>query len=403
MAEPILPPEASGGTVRWSAAHHRLHRHLRRRPQLLPQGASLLLAVSGGQDSMAMLGLLRDLQPLHNWTLRLWHGDHGWRPDSSLQAEALATWATSQGLVLVGDRIQARDGGSADQGAGEQAVAGQAAAGGNREGADGDGPAADGPGSRGPGGGNREAQARQWRYTCLAREALRQGCRHVLTAHTASDRAETVLLNLARGSHQRGLASLRASRPLAPRDAVGQADRHPGASDLLLVRPLLLFTRAETARICEQLGLPIWLDPSNDDGQLSRNRVRSAVLPVLEALHPGASLRISAQAERLAAELEQPAELLDLALAALSDGRDPLGRSLTRPGLQALSAAGQRRLLQHWLERHSGRSLESEPLEILLGRLAAGRGPGRLMLADRWQLTWERTTLRLIQAVENHG
>jgi len=403
MAEPILPSEASGGPVRWSAAHHRLHRHLRRHPQLLPPGACLLLAVSGGQDSMAMLGLLRDLQPLHGWTLRLWHGDHGWRPESGLQAEALAAWAASQGLALVGERALVPDGGAADPVAGEQAADDQAAAGGSRDRADGTGPAAEGPGSGNLGGGNREARARQWRYGCLAREALRQGCRHVLTAHTASDRAETVLLNLARGSHRRGLASLRASRPLAAPEAEEQAERHPGANELLLVRPLLLFTRAETARICEQLGLPIWLDPSNDDGQLSRNRVRAAVLPVLEALHPGASLRISAQAERLAAELEQPAELLDLALAALMDGRDPLGRTLARPGLQALSTAGQRRLLQHWLERHTGRSLESEPLEILLGRLAAGRGPGRLMLADRWQLIWERTTLRLVQAAENHG
>ena len=64
----------------WSPFHLRLHRLLLRRPQLLPPHATLLLAVSGGQDSMALVGLLRDLQRLHHWRLLLWHGDHGWRP-----------------------------------------------------------------------------------------------------------------------------------------------------------------------------------------------------------------------------------------------------------------------------------------------------------------------------------
>ena len=369
MAELILPSEAGSDPARWSAEQHRLHRHLRRQPQLLPPGASLLLAISGGQDSMAMLALLRDLQALHGWTLRLWHGDHGWRAEGSRQAQELAAWAQGQGLLLHTERAQASgngDGNSASSG-------------------------------------NREAIGRQWRYDGLAQEALRHGCRHVLTAHTASDRAETVLLNLARGSHRRGLASLRASRPLPCPSHQQPASQPQPDSALLLVRPLLIFSRADTARICQQRGLPIWLDPSNDDGRLSRNRVRAAVLPVLEALHPGASLRIGAQAERLAAELEQQQELLDLALAALTLGGDSDQPTLARRGLLALSAAGQRRLLRHWLERHTGRGLESQPLEILIERLAANRGPGRLCLADRWHLLWERTTLRLIRDVEGHG
>ncbi len=373
MAELILPSEAGSNPARWSAEQHRLHRHLRRQPQLLPQGASLLLAISGGQDSMAMLALLRDLQPLHGWTLRLWHGDHGWRAEGSRQAQELAAWAQGQGLLLHTERAQTSGNGDSNSV------------------------------SSGSSSGNREAIGRQWRYDGLAQEALRHGCRHVLTAHTASDRAETILLNLARGSHRRGLASLRASRPLACPSHQPPASQPQPDSALLLVRPLLIFSRADTARICQQRELPIWLDPSNDNERLSRNRVRAAVLPVLEALHPGASLRISAQAERLAAELEQQQELLDLALAALTLGGDSGQSTLARRGLLALSAAGQRRLLRHWLERHTGRGLESQPLDILIERLAANRGPGRLCLADRWHLLWERTTLKLIRDVEGHG
>ncbi|MFM7087842.1 MAG: tRNA lysidine(34) synthetase TilS [Cyanobium sp.] len=407
MAERILPSGPETEDRNWSADHQRLHRSLLRRPDLLPRGAPLLLAVSGGQDSIAMTALLRDLVPLHRWRLHLWHGDHGWRPESARQAGELAAWAAAQGLPLQLERWAHPDA---------------------------------------PG--NREAAARLWRYGCLQRQALRLGCRHVLTAHTASDRAETVLLHLARGSHRRGLAALRRQQPLAsllaamaipggqgasgradaavqlppgsaaarvpaPQDAGSDGDwpgvgsgppGQGGAGDgpepvhlspepkLLLVRPLQIFSRQDTARLCRQWGWPVWRDPLNDDPALSRNRIRAEVLPVLEALHPGASRRISAQAERLAAELEQQQELLDLALA-------PLGiapAALDRRALQQLSPATQRLLLQHWLQRVWGRPLESRRLEVLLPRLARGREPGQLDLGGGWRLCWQRTTLALL-------
>ncbi|WP_283746149.1 ATP-binding protein, partial [Bacillus cereus] len=78
---------------RWSPHHLRLHRWLLHQPELLPRGAHLMLAVSGGQDSMALLGLLRDLQRLHQWHLLLWHGNHRLRPEADKQAAELAGWA----------------------------------------------------------------------------------------------------------------------------------------------------------------------------------------------------------------------------------------------------------------------------------------------------------------------
>jgi tRNA(Ile)-lysidine synthase len=201
----------------------------------------------------------------------------------------------------------------------------------------------------------------------------------VVTAHTASDRAETLLLHLARGSHRRGLASLRGHRQLG--------------EGLHLVRPLLIFSRQDTAQICQDLQLPIWLDPSNQDPQFSRNRVRAEVLPVLEALHPGASRRINALAERLAAEDSSRSELLQLALEPLKGDGTP--HQLQRRRLMALSAANQRNLLHTWLTASTGLELGAQQLDTLLARLAPTQGPGQTDLAGPWRLQWDRTTLHL--------
>lgn len=342
----ILPPDPCQGRRPWGRDQARLHRHLLRRPTLLPAGGSLLLAVSGGQDSMALTALLLDLQPLHGWRLKLWHGDHGWRPDAARQAGELTRWARSQGLDLRLDRADP--------------VAGS------------------------------EAAARDWRYGRLAAAALETDCTHVVTGHTASDRAETVLLNLARGSHLRGLASLGASRPL-----------DPAANRLQLARPLLIFDRSDTGRLCRERDLPVWPDSSNADPRFARNRLRAEVMPVLEALHPGASRRISAQAERLEAQFEAETELLDLALAGLRQGEDTV--RLPRRRLASLAPASQRRLLHHWLRRHLGRDPGARTLETLVDRLARAGEPGRLDLAGGWQLHWDHSTLWVRPPDPLHG
>ena len=320
----------------WSPFHLRLHRLLLRQPQLLPQHATLLLAVSGGQDSMALVGLLRDLQRLHHWRLLLWHGDHGWRPESAQQASALAAWAAGEGLPLERQRWDA--------------------------------PQPD------------EAAARQWRLACLQHRAAQAGASRVVTGHTASDRAETLLLNLARGSHRRGLASLRPLRPLG--DAVQ------------LARPLLVFSRSETAQIQRQLQLPVWSDPSNDNPRFSRNRIRAEVMPVLEALHPGAGRRLSGLSSRLADEQDSQEQLEELALQSLlNDPGDPEA-GLRRRALMALQPGNRRRLLRTWLQRQGNAELAAAPLEQLLERLELERGPGTLQLPGGSQLHWDRDWLR---------
>ena len=120
-----------------------------------------------------------------------------------------------------------------------------------------------------------EAKARDWRYKCLALTAktLSSDCNHVLTGHTGSDRAETLLLNLARGSGLAGISSLEEIRKLT--------------AHIQLVRPLLGFNRNETAKICQQWQLPVWIDPSNQNTNFSRNRIRQEIMPLMMKLsHP---------------------------------------------------------------------------------------------------------------------
>jgi len=330
----------------WSPDHLRLHRQLLRDPALLPAGATLLVAVSGGQDSMALLALLGDLRRLHHWRLQLWHGNHNWRPEAGEQAGALAAWTEARGLPLHCDTW-----------------------------------ARPAPG---------EAAARAWRYGALAATAERLGASHVVTGHTGSDRAETLLLNLARGSHRRGLASLTARRGL-DECCSGSA----GPRELQLVRPLLGFSRADTARICQELALPIWPDPSNHSPRFSRNRIRQEVVPVLEQLHPGAERRISALAERLAGEERARAELLDLALRPLA--ADPHGEQLHRPRLLQLQSATRSQLLHHWLQVRSGVTLSSRQLQAVLDRIQASAGPNACAIGGGWHLSWQNTTLWLCQ------
>lgn len=322
----------------WSRWHHRLHQSLLRNPELLPKNSRLLLAISGGQDSMALLGLLRDLQRLHGWLLLLWHGDHGWYPASAQVAQALACWCRDQGFELIISRAE-------------------------------------------PNTADNEARARDWRYQQLGQVARSKDC-DVVTAHTATDRAESVLLNLARGCDLQGLSALPALRPLS--------DQYPEGPQLR--RPLLELARTDTAQICRTLHLPVWVDPSNADLALARNRIRQQVLPVLHQIHPGSDRRIADLSERLSKVRDSQRQLAQLALQALQSQE-----GLDRRKLSALDHASSRLLLVTWLKSLGAPALSAAKLEELRHRLCADATSGQCQLAEGWRLTWTQTLLRAIQ------
>ncbi len=181
--------------------------------------APVLVGCSGGADSVALLALAADagLAPVAV------HVDHALRTESGHEAASVGAIAARLG---------------------------------------GDVRAVHAPVTAGP---NLEARAREARYAALERARVELGAEVVLIGHTADDQAETVLLNVLRGSAGSGLA--------------GMAPRHGH-----VVRPLLGYRREQTRALCEALGLSVLADPMNDDRAFRRVAIRHDVLPMLSAL-----------------------------------------------------------------------------------------------------------------------
>ena len=324
------------GTVNWSPWHDQLHRHLLQRPALLPKGKAILLAVSGGQDSMALLGLARDLVRHHHWTLHIWHGNHGWHQDAQRCCDALNVWCQAQGFVFLSDTANPTEVQS-------------------------------------------EAKARAWRYHCLETTA-RQLQAVVATAHTATDRTETFLLQLARGTDLRGLCSLREQRPLIEKKL----------DSIKLSRPMLIFKRKQTFEICHALKMPIWIDPTNESASFARNRIRNEVLPVLEELYPGCDSRISNLSERLSKTQDIQQELIDQCLKA-----NEASNQQTRQFISNSSLPLRRILMNRWMKQRGAPQLNAIELDRLCRRLGPLQPPGKSDLAGGWQISWSKYTLKL--------
>jgi tRNA(Ile)-lysidine synthase len=226
----------------------------------LPHGTTVLVACSGGTDSLALAAATAFEAPKLGLRAGAVVVDHGLQPDSSHVAEAAAEQCRGLGL----DPVLVREV--------EVGTAG------------------------GP-----EGAARTARYDALRDAADELAADVVLLAHTRDDQAETVLLGLGRGSGARSLAGM------AP--AVG-----------LLRRPFLEVPRATTAAACIASGLRPWHDPHNDDPQYTRVRVRHEVLPVLEeALGPGVVEALARTAGLLRADADALDQLAaDVAETALS-------------------------------------------------------------------------------------
>jgi len=247
----------------------------------VPDGAHLILAVSGGPDSMALMHLAIRAVPAHGWRLLVAHLDHGLRDGSAADAQFVAGAASELGLPSTVSQTD---------------VAAMAA-------------------ERGDG---LEEAGRVARYAFLEEVAAAAGPDAlILTAHTADDEAETVLLHMARGTGLAGLA--------------GIAERRGR-----VLRPLLGERRARLRQALDGAGIRYRIDPSNDDPRFARNRARTDVLPAFEGLHGRAIEAVS----RMALQAADDDRLLDaLALTTLAARRSADGWIDWRPAPPSTIAA----------------------------------------------------------------
>ena len=248
-----------------------------------PADGRVLLAVSGGADSTALLLVLNRLSRDLQLGLHIAHFDHGLRgPEVSAKEEGFVReLATALGLPLSVGR------GAVRTAAREQRL-------------------------------SLEDAARRQRYAFLAGVAGDLGIGAVATGHTASDQAETVLMHLVRGAGLQGLAGM---PPVSPWPFEG----HPGLS---LIRPLLAVSGRETRAYCRAEGVQAVEDETNQSMAFRRNRVRAQVLPLLRELNP----RVDEALVRLAASVRDDLSFLDeqvreLLLPPEGDGATHLSRA----------------------------------------------------------------------------
>jgi tRNA(Ile)-lysidine synthase len=256
------------------------------RSAALDQDALVIVACSGGPDSLALAAATSFVAPRLGLRAGLATVDHGLQAGSGERAAQVVKWATSAGLapstMLAVDAT----------------------------------PRGDGP----------EAAARTARYAGLAAAARRERAAAVLLGHTREDQAETVLLALARGAGSRGLSGMPARREI---DGVA------------FLRPLLDVARSDTVAACAELGLVPWADPHNVDPRFARSRVRAALPLLEELLGAGVVANLARTAGLVAADSAAlDGWAADAAIAADDDG------SLHVPYLSGLPAAVRTRVLR---------------------------------------------------------
>lgn len=142
-----------------------------------------------------------------------------------------------------------------------------------------------------------EAAAREARYSSLLKMAEEAQCQLIATGHTADDQLETVLINWIRGSAVTGLAGMRPQRAME--------------SGITLVRPLLSVTRAETRAICREAGWEWREDATNEDRRFLRNRVRLELVPLLQELRSDTGKQLVQQTAQTCEILQRDLDLLD--------------------------------------------------------------------------------------------
>jgi len=286
----------------------------------LPAGATVVVGLSGGADSLALAAAVAFEAPKLAVTAVTVTVDHRLQPGSADAAADAAAKARNLGL----------DARVVEVGVGTD--------------------------------GGPEAAAREARYRAIRAAAADVGAAAILVGHTLDDQAETVLLGLARGAGGGSLQGMAAASDL---------------EGVPLLRPLLDVRRATTRAACAAEGLEPWDDPHNAERRFARVRVRESVLPVLEAeLGPGIAEALARTAAQLREDAEAFDEMIDETIEDIVEHAEA-GISVSVAALAANPAALRHRIIRHVVAAEFGVSLTRvQTLEV--ARLVtdwSGQGP----------------------------
>ena len=216
---------------------------------LLPDGEAVLLAVSGGIDSMCMADLFLNSTVKRRFALA--HCNFHLRGEESDSDEALVReWAGNHGVIFMQKDFDTREYATLN-------------------------------------GVSIEMAARELRYAWFAEVCREQGFSALAVAHNANDNAETMILNMLRGTGVKGMTGMRRSSPL------------PG-TDALLIRPLLDFPREDIHKYAVSHGLCCHEDSTNADSAYKRNCIRNEIFPLFERLNPSFLTTLNEDMERFA-------------------------------------------------------------------------------------------------------
>jgi len=328
-ADPLLD------RIRRTVAANRLWQHSTR----------LLVAVSGGMDSVALLHALLALRSEWTLTLRVAHLDHGLRETSARDAEFVRELAAEWRLPVTIERRPVAEACAQE-------------------------------------GWSLEDGARRIRYQFFMDTARRYSASHVALAHTADDQAETVLMRLIRGTGLMGLGAIPVMRAL-----------EEGA---WIVRPLLEAWRSDVVAYAARHGLAYREDATNADHRFVRNRIRHELLPLLERhYNPNIKSTLTQLAEQSRWDYAYLQEAAGRQWKRLAKTRPAQPIAMSIPVLRRQPKALQRQLLRQTIQRLKGDVRQLEFRHWLeMERLLAERPEGtRLDLPGGIQLIREKDHL----------
>ena len=281
----------------------------------VPNGATLVVAISGGPDSTALLAGLARVSKRRELMLIAAHVNHQIQAESSTRDQLAASRIAES--IGVDFRIETVN---APALAAENKI-------------------------------SIELAARHTRYTALSKIATVSNAYGVVTGHTRNDQAETVLLHAARGAGLRGIGGMKYSSIL----------KFPESDlELNVLRPMLDTPRLECIDYCEQLGIKPVVDPSNSSRDYTRNQIRLDVLPLLEKATPGSSGALA----RLAKNATDDLEIIDWVVDRfLSEATTEAG-AYSRSAITELPRSLVSRMLMRAYENHVGHSQDLERVHV---------------------------------------